>query len=58
VVRTEIAVHDGHVVLLIHAPDDGAAVEIWMSADECRSFSNSLGEAILRLTQVGVMAHG
>jgi hypothetical protein len=27
-----------------------------MSPDECRQFSNGLGEAILRLAQVGVMA--
>ena len=54
-VRTEICVYDRHVVLLITAPDD-TVVEIVMTADECRQFSNGLGEAILRLTRVGVMA--
>jgi hypothetical protein len=56
VIRTEIAVCGGYVVLLIHAPDDGAEVQPFMTADECRQFSNGLGEAILRLTRVGVMA--
>lgn len=56
VIRTEICVYDGHVVLVITNPDDGAVVEIVMSPDECRQFSNGLGEAILRLAQVGVMA--
>ena len=56
VIRTEIAVHGGYVVLLISSPDDGAVVEIVMTADECRQYVNSLGEAILRLTRVGVMA--
>lgn len=55
-IRTEICVYDGHVVLVITNPDDGAVVEIVMSPDECRQFSNGLGEAILRLAQVGVMA--
>jgi hypothetical protein len=56
VIRTEIAVHGGYVVLLISSPDDDAVVEIVMTADECRQYVNGLGEAILRLTRVGVMA--
>jgi hypothetical protein len=56
VIRTEIAVCGGYVVLLIAAPDDGAVVEIVMTPDECRQYVNSLGEAILRLTRTGVMA--
>jgi hypothetical protein len=55
VVRTEIAVYGGHVVLLMTA-DDGDGVVVEMSPDEWRAFVNSLGEAILRLTRVGVMA--
>jgi hypothetical protein len=56
VIRTEIAVHGGYVVLLISSPDDGTTVTISMTADECRQYVNGLGEAILRLTRVGVMA--
>ena len=56
VIRTEIAVCAGHVVLLISSPDDGTVVEIVMTADECREYANGLGEAILRLARVGVMA--
>ena len=55
-IRTEIAVHVGYVVLLISDEDDGAAVEIWMSPDECRSFVNGLGSAIMRVSKAGVMA--
>ena len=55
-IRTEIAVHGGYVVLLISDEDDGAALQIAMTADECREYVNGLGEAILRLTRVGVMA--
>jgi hypothetical protein len=56
VIRVEIAIDGGHVVLLIRDPDDGTAVEIWISPDECRSFVNGLGEAILCLSKAGVMA--
>ena len=55
-IRTEIAVADGHVVLLISDPEGGAMVEILMDPDEARSYVNALGEAILRLTPIGVMA--
>jgi hypothetical protein len=55
VIRTEIAVC-GQVLLLISNPAEDAVMEVWLSPDECRSFVNGLGEAILRLTQVGVMA--
>jgi hypothetical protein len=44
------------VVLVIKAPDDGADVEIVMTADECREFCNGLGEAIMRVSErTGVM---
>jgi hypothetical protein len=55
VIRTEICVYDGHVVQLI-SDDYGALVEIVTSPDECREYVNGLGEAILRLAQVGVTA--
>jgi hypothetical protein len=55
VIRTEICVCDGRVVLLITAPDETAVV-IEMSPDQCREFVNGLGEAILRLSKIGVMA--
>jgi hypothetical protein len=54
VIRTEISVCGAYVVLTM--ADDGDVMEIWLSADECREYVNGLGEAILRLTQVGVMA--
>ena len=55
-IRAEIAIDGGHVVLLISDEDDGTTVEIWMSPDDCRSFVNGLSEAILRVSKAGVMA--
>jgi hypothetical protein len=53
VIRTEIAVCGGRVVLVCTS-DDGDVLEIVMSADEARQFSNGLGEAILRVSKAGV----
>ena len=50
-IRVEIATCGRYVVLVIKAPDDGADVEIVMTADECRDFSNGLGEAIMRAAE-------
>ena len=50
-VRVEIQTSGRFVVLLIKAPDDGADVQILMDADECRGFSNGLGEAIMRVAE-------
>jgi hypothetical protein len=55
-VRTEIAVHGGYVVLLINDEDDGGAVQIVMTADQCREYVNGLGRAILCLSKTGAMA--
>jgi hypothetical protein len=56
VIRVEIATCGRYVVLVIKAPDDGADVEIVMTADECREFCNGLGEAIMRVSErTGVM---
>jgi hypothetical protein len=54
-VTIEIGSANGHVLLRITAPDDGAAVEVVMVADEARQFVNSLGEAILRVSPIGVL---
>jgi hypothetical protein len=48
-VKVEIHTGGRFVVLVIKAPDDGADVEIVMTADDCRSFVNGLGEAIMRV---------
>ena len=50
-IRVEIQTCGRFVVLVIKAPDDGADVEIVMTADECRDFSNGLGEAIMRAAE-------
>jgi hypothetical protein len=54
-VTVEIGAADGHVLLRITAPDDHAAVEVTMTADECREFCNHLGSAILCVSRTGVM---
>lgn len=50
-IRVEIKASGRYVRLVIKAPDDGADVEIVMTADECRGFSNGLGEAIKRVAE-------
>ena len=39
------------MVLLISDPAWTSVMEVWMSADECRSFVNGLGEAILAVSK-------
>jgi hypothetical protein len=51
VIKVEIHTCGPYVALVIKAPDDGADVEIVMTADECREFSNGLGEAIKNVSE-------
>jgi hypothetical protein len=55
VVTVEIAVANGHVLLLFRVPDDNADVVVVMTPDEAREFSNGIGGAIQCASKAGVL---